>query len=450
MDHEPALGDRLLRYLTVHGSATASEARRELGVSQPAFSRLIASMRESVLVVGRARSTRYHARRQIPGVGKVVTVYEIDEHGESRKAALLHAIAPDGFFVESAVPEIISRIYGDLPYFLESARPGGFLGREVPAQHPEIGLPSDVRLWSADHCLEWASHHGWNLLGNFVIGDEALRGFLKRSIEPPNVVPEALRPAAYTELAQRGAATALGSSAGGEHPKFLALRAPGPVAVLVKFSPAVRDPTSRRFADLLVAEHLAHETLRAHDKSAPLSEIVIGGDRIFLEVERFDRLPNDGRRGLISFLALDAELVGRMRTWPESARALLDKGVIDEAAAEGARWLWSFGELIGNTDMHFANLSFFSKGERILGLAPAYDMLPMAYVPQHGHFRDTPLRPPVPDPAEAALWRSAREAALDFWARVHQDERISEEFRRIAAQNAETVDGLKVLADKLP
>ncbi len=39
--------------------------------------------------------------------------------------------------------------------------------------------------------------------------------------------------------------------------------------------------------------------------------------------------------------------------------------------------------LIGNTDRHFGNVTLFDRYEGPFELAPAYDMLPMLFAPQH-------------------------------------------------------------------
>lgn len=47
----------------------------------------------------------------------------------------------------------VNAVYDDLPWFLFDLRPSGFLGRFVPMRHPELGLPVDIRAWSAEHLL---------------------------------------------------------------------------------------------------------------------------------------------------------------------------------------------------------------------------------------------------------------------------------------------------------
>jgi hypothetical protein len=239
-----------------------------------------------------------------------------------------------------------------------------------------------------------------------------------------------------------------GSSAGGEEPKFLLMRAG--TAALVKFSPPVRDATSRRLADLLIAEHLALECMRAAGHAAARSEILEAGERVFLESDRFDRTPGGGRRGLLSMLALDAEFVGHGASWSDSAAALHAQGRIDGGTLAEIRWRELFGQLIGNTDMHGGNLSFFTRGTRILGLAPAYDMGPALYAPSQGHLRNPPFRPPTPAPADAPIWDSACAAAYALWSQLSEHPRVSPEFRALAGDNAQHVAQARALGRLLP
>ena len=128
------LARQLVDFLRTRPPQSAREACAFLGVSQPVFSRLVASLGTQVLTLGKARRTRYAARREIPGVGDRCVLYEIDAAGSSRRAATLHAVGAGGFVVESEVAEIQSAHFQDLPYFLDGMRPAGFLGRRVPKQ----------------------------------------------------------------------------------------------------------------------------------------------------------------------------------------------------------------------------------------------------------------------------------------------------------------------------
>lgn len=445
------LGRELILFLAMDGPVAAAEACRSLGISQPAFSRLVKKNRGDLLIAGRARSTRYAARRTIVSVGRSVPVYEIDEAGRSRRLAILHAMQPQGFFVETEADDVQDGFFDDLPYFLDDLRPSGFLGRLIPLRHPELALPQDVRLWTSDQCLSYLTRFGWNLSGNLILGEEAFKLYLAHAQAPPDLVETDRRSALYPAMA--GDVLALGtagSSAGGEQPKFLVTRAPGPGAVLVKFSPPAQDETGRRLADLLICEHIAHATLEAHDRPAAKSEIFQARDRTFLEVQRFDRLTGGGRRGLLSLAALEAEFIGAAGNWSGTAAALQAAGHIDETVSRHVQWIECFGRLIANTDMHPRNISFFTQGTRISGPAPVYDMLPMMYAPRQGHIASQRFRPPVPGPADTAVWDEACAAARDFWASAASHSLISKGFQNIARSNAAELNALASVGRMLP
>jgi hypothetical protein len=89
--------------------------------------------------------------------------------------------------------------------------------------------------------------------------------------------------------------------------------------------------------------------------------------------------------------------------------------------------------------MHEGNLSFRPG----LSLAPAYDMLPMAYAPlRGGELPDFSFAPPQARPEDAVARKKAASAAIVFWQRCAMDDRISKAFREICAANAGRVEGL--------
>ncbi len=456
MPKEPKLDleatwDAISRSLLREGSSSGTELAHAAGISQPSFSRIAAAHRDELLVSGRGRATRYSLRRVVADVQAPVPIYEINEDATSRRVANLHPIAAEGYQVEAVVEDVDSGSHADLPYFLNDLRPQGFLGRIVPRQHPELRLPSDVRLWSGDQCLRYLTRYAWNLPGNLIVGDEAFALYLERTLRPPKRVAQGERSAAYPRLAVDMLVSATpGSSAGGEQPKFLTSVEAGGREVLVKFSPRSENEIARRFADLLIAEHLALEVLRGRGRAAAESELVFADVQVFLEVTRFDRTPIGGRRGLISAETLDAEFVGGATSWVSVVKELAKQGMVDGSAAEQVRFLQWFGRQIGNTDMHLGNLSFFSRGHRIVGVAPAYDMVPMLYAPQQGNLPPRRLEMALPDPSEGDAWVEATEAAEEFWHRVARHERISNDFRCIAEENATGLDKAGVLANRLP
>jgi hypothetical protein len=125
-------------------------------------------------------------------------------------------------------------------------------------------------------------------------------------------------------------------------------------------------------------------------------------------------------------------------------------GIIDAHALQTTRWRELFGSLIGNTDMHPENLSFYASGAHVLGIAPSYDMLPMLYMPQHGHVVVPEFHPPTPSPEHATLWDAASRAAADFWDQVATHAQVSAEFRELARENRRAIDKWRELARRLP
>jgi hypothetical protein len=249
----------------------------------------------------------------------------------------------------------------------------------------------------------------------------------------------------YAQLARDAVAGRIaGSSAAGEQPKFTAeigRSADATRHVLVKFTPPLDTAVGQRWSDLLVAEHVAAETLREHGHAAARSHFFRDERRAYLEIERFDRVGAAGRLGLVSIGALDDEFVGERLGWPQSAAALMRAGLITADDARELRWLTAFGALIANTDMHLGNASFLYEGRMRFRLAPAYDMLPMMYAPVRDELTPRAYSPPTPTPAAADQWRAALPAARSFWDAVSADARASLSFREIAGDNAALLSG---------
>ena len=430
----------LLRLLT-GGPRGRRELDKSLGWSQPTFSRRVRALHHSVIAVGRGPATRYAARRRIEGVGDAVALYELDEAGGARHAATLTPVHPRGYWVEAHTDELESAFYEDLPWFLFDLRPAGFLGRFLPRRHPE--MPRDVTLWTGDHVMSWLVRHGGDEVGALVLGEAALERARQRDVlDPP--WPAAERAERFPRLAELALAEPVGSSAAGEQPKFLVrrvverARGTGVRDALVKFSPvrARGDVVAQRVADLLVAEHLTHEVLRGLGRDACASLLLEAGGRVFLEVERFDRTAR-GRRGVVSFFAFDGEFVGRLHSWLDTARGLERLRLVDPGLVADVAWRGFFGRCLGNSDMHHGNLAFMTRGARVLGLAPSYDMLPMMFMPRHGHLVTPAFLPPVPLVDEVAVADSAREAAVMVWLAVSQHDLVSKAFRKVAAQIAD-------------
>lgn len=438
--NQPFVFEKLLKRLSQSGPLTAKGLCDFLDISQSAFSRLIGRGQGSVMRIGRGRHTRYACHRLGAWGKSEIPVSVVDKAGQHTVVATLHPLSPQGFYLESHTELFSSRLYERLPYFFEDLRPSGFLGRLVPRLYPDLGFPEDISLWTDDHCLLYLARYGWDLIGNIIIGEESCETYLSNRIRRLDVVAEADREKCYPRLAEQVLSKGIpGSSAAGEQPKFLSIieTKKGLLPVFVKFSPPIGDAISQRVADLLICEHIAHGVLRKHGKTAPESCLISAGGRLFLEMERFDRNISGGRLGIISLRALDLEFVGQLKSWSETAESLFRQAKINQATYQDIVWLEVFGKLIGNSDRHHGNISFFCEGERMTGLAPVYDMLPMMYAPQQNQLVARSFDPAPPKFFEIPVWNDALSAARYFWSQVAQHAQISGEFKVLTAECVE-------------
>lgn len=421
------------------GPLVAAELRRRLGVSQPSLSRLLREQWSDVAVLGRGRASRYGWYRRIRELEPDLPVYRISRTGEAQRIGNLLTLAPDRLWYSDLEQPRASAEHRSIPWFMTDMRPQGFLGRMFPSSHQDLGLPARVADWNEDQALYALARRGEDCVGNLVVGEESLARWLGR-VHDDHAIAERDRRRQYGLRAQAAlAGHAPGSSAAGEQPKFTAVlrRAGiGPTSVIVKFSPRAFTAAGRRWADLLLAEWLAGEVLREHGHAAAAAALLQTDERSYLEVERFDRVGERGRMGLVSLAALDDEFIGERRGWGESAAGLLRARMIDAEDARELRFLAGFGELIANTDMHLGNASFLVSDNQRLQLAPAYDMLPMWYAPVGEELPRRELRRPVPRPANADQWSAALPVAHAFWSRLASERRITPGFRRIAAGHA--------------
>lgn len=417
-----------LRQRLTAGPRNARQLIEDLGISQPTLSRALAELGDEVVRIGAARSIQYALRDNLRGLPDI-PVHQVDAEGRIRRLGNLIPVRPEGFVMRQE--DGVTLHSEGLPWWLTDMRPQGYLGRAYAARHgAALGLPTRLGDWSDRHALRALLAHGHDMVGNLLLGDAARDRFLAAAPEP---IPEAELPAHYTRLAQEAAQGDIpGTSAGGEQPKFTACiqTAEGPRHVLVKFSEAEPSPVSERWRDLLLAEHLALNTLADAGLAAARTQIIDYGNHRFLEVERFDRQGLLGRRALHSLAALEAEFIGAAPLgWPELTRRLAAERHVRPEAADAAQLLWAFGALIGNTDMHNGNLSFIAEHGRPYALAPAYDMTPMAFAPRSGGgLPDTLPEAAIHASVDNLTWKRGEKLARDFLARVGIEARFSQRF----------------------
>ncbi|MFO0335160.1 MAG: type II toxin-antitoxin system HipA family toxin YjjJ [Pseudomonadota bacterium] len=419
------------------GPTTAADLAQRLGVSQPTISRALRPLEATGRVVrfGRTRGARYGLARDVRGLGSRWPLYRIDEAGLPHEITTLVAVERDHYYAPGG-PSRIEGLGDGLPYYLQDARPAGFLGRAVPSRYPELELPPRVVDWTDDHVLAFLARRGSDTVGDLVLGRESLNRYLEGDGGPP-LVRDVDRVTRYPELATQAMAGApAGSSAQGEHPKFSVRVERGGDAVhaFVKFSPPRDTRVGERWADLLACEALASDFLRSEGVAAARSHVVESGTRVFLESERFDRVGSEGRRGVVTLLAIDAQFHGELDRWTSAAQRLHEDGLLSAEDAERVALLDAFGALIANTDRHLGNLTLFDRREGRFELAPVYDMLPMLFAPSDGDLVERPFKPQGARAESLSVWPRARELALGYWTRLVEEPRLTGAFRRRAAE----------------
>lgn len=433
----------LLDALRTHGVASARQLAGALSVSQPTVSRLLRAAGEHVVAVGETRRRRYVASRDVRGLGSTWPLYRINAHGRPSRLGILRALhggrfhfKPDGKLAWLR-GEFADGLFPDLPWFLHNMRPQGFLGQLFAQRFgPGIGLRDELASWNNDDILIALLLSGADPPGQFILGEQALERALGHT---PHVIAGAQCQRAYAMLADATMAGAPPSSlVPGEQPKFTAcIRGDDDQQrhVIVKFSDGMPyNAISQRWADLLLAEHVANQVLRTHGIVCANTTVLETTDgRRCLQSNRFDRIGAHGRMGLVSLAALDDAHGGQRDDWAQAAQRLLDGGWIDAADAWRLTLCWWFGRLIGNTDMHFGNVGFFLDKALPLRLAPVYDMLPMHFRPaSNGAVTNQAFTPPPPQPESMVTWQQAVRLAGMFWQQLGDDPALSDDFRSLA------------------
>lgn len=444
-----------------------------LGISRPTLMRTVKAAGPAVIAMGQTRRRAYAARRPLRGSMVPLPVFQITPEGEPHQVGQLHLAHGHGCWFEGAFPgwpldasdsAMRDGWFEGLPYPLQDMRPEGFLGRSFARAHaPLLQVSEDPREWSDDDTLHALSLLGSDTVGDLIIGEAAYQRWAQRRLGNDSTkIAEHDRPQAYLKLAEAAMTDGTaGSSAAGEFPKFPAVihrTGTGPQSlpevqhVLVKFSGSDDSPGSRRWADLLVCEHLALQALAGLGLRTAASRILQAGGRTFLELDRFDRHGAFGRSPMCSWQVIGNTFLGDTSgPWPDAGTRLRQRGLIarsDTQTIDALALMWHFGKFIQNTDMHAGNLSFVPVNGQ-LQVAPAYDMLPMHHAPVRGV--ELPVRPyevRLPLPAAFGHARLAATAAEAFWDTASRDVRISEAFRAVCAQSAEEVRRLRGVMDR--
>lgn len=391
---------------------------------------------DRVVKLPNGRQLKYALTRNAFGSGDKLPLLTVDTDGNNTVAAYIRPLLIRGYFVELRPGESplllsISRsgVFDDLPYYLQDLRPQGFVGQQIARELAERSseFPTDPNRWHANHIGRYLLSNGDDLPGNFQFGESAI---LRTRRAPMEYSRDD-----YPEIANKVLAGELtGSSTGGEQPKFTVYSKERSAHVMVKFSPLGNGAVARRWRDILITEYHATEALHAGSVPAANVELVVRGDRLFLEAERFDRIGQYGRSSMISMQMIDAEFVADGADWPVVMKALMEQKLISSEHYLYSCILWEFGYLINNTDTHLGNLSL-GIADSMFSILPSYDMCSMGFVPVRGEVKPFAFSPQSKHSRLNCLdWNEpaqdrVRSLALDFWERVASDNFVSDEFR---------------------
>ncbi|MDX8380892.1 MAG: type II toxin-antitoxin system HipA family toxin YjjJ [Ghiorsea sp.] len=428
---------------------SSKQLQDKTGLSQTVVARQLRELGNRIIKVSNGRPPLYALTANAFGADDNLLICMVDAYGHNTAVATLRPLAHGGFFIEERIgmPSLLlgegkNGIYEDLPYFLYDLRPQGFLGRQIATglAKQSDDFPPNPERWNANHIGRYLVSNGDDLPGNLKFGQQAY-----------NRVPRKIAsstPDDYPALADSVLAGEIpGSSAGGEQPKFTTYCGIQSAHVIVKFSPKGDDPVARRWKDILITEYHAaqvlDETTSATNSFHPnlictaKPQLIEKEGRLFLKSKRFDRSGEHGRLSMLSIQSVDAEFVGLGEGWVPTVRALHSQGLMHSESVGEIAFLWSFGQLIHNTDMHLGNISVSIDGD-IFKLLPVYDMCSMGFAPKAGEVLPYKYKPKHKKELLSSLhniphaeWviEHTLELAHLFWERVKHDSRISDEFK---------------------
>ncbi len=428
-----SLADALHALLKQAPSLSAAQLQAATGKSQASISLALKQLGAEVHKQGAARSTRYALTQAILGLP---ASHELLWNGPDMAGDMpwrfgtLTYLQNDMLYVQSG--KHVWQTKGRLPWFLMPLKPQGFLGRELARARPDF--PSDPDDWTLAQVLYMAINHVNDPVGAFFVGAIETSNFAA----PDDITDKAKH---YEHLATSiGAGLPAGSSAAGEQPKFTA-RQRGGERFIVKFSPPRGTPFGERWHQLLHLEKRALQTLEANGIASAQTEIVETAKRTCLESRRFDRGASAALRHIVSAAAVHDEFVQAPRVnWVVTCEALVKQQLLSGSDARQVTLTYLFGHFIGNTDMHFGNLSFFVDDvvTPVFVPTPVYDMLPMMWRPDihSGNLDPSPLREPVLPSGYAAEAALALTWAIDYWQQASRDAELSAELRALCVENA--------------
>ncbi len=426
MKKEMAL-DQILQLLRMRGVISTGELTRELGVNRSTLTRRLKGVMPDIVRIGNTRKSSLGLLRTIPTLGNEVPLFRINQNGQMTPQGKLLIFHPRQYIVWPK-----TEIFNALPPEISDMAPQGFMGRALVRRHAlELNLPERLQNWSDDHVLIFISKRGEDLPGNLIVGTESARRWMNTKTTSTNR-------RSYPDLANLALeGQPVGSSAGGEQPKFSAF-VDGKYKI-IKFSPHSNSPIDKRWRDLLICEHISLGCLQQLGVEACKTSLHETKAFTFLEADRFDRIGLRGRRSVLSLSAVDGFLFGGRDSWSATAQRLERSHLISSDEVRKIKKLEAYCILTGDTDRHFYNLALFPKTNSEGGfelkrfeLAPAFDKLPMFFAPTERRILDREFPTPIPNSEIIEVWNEVTDLAMEFWCHVSKDLRISANFRQIA------------------
>lgn len=418
-----------------NGPRTSKEIQALTGMSQASVSRVARTESTIVRMPGPA-PYRYAATKTAFDAGQAIPIATIDANGKTLPRAVLRPLMPKGYLIgllagssHLLLGENEDGFFDGVPYFLEDARPQGFLGKMLARRLAEQSddFTADPDKWTEEQFGRYLISNGDDLPGDYIFGAPMLNRVRN--------IPQVQNREHYAQIATNTMAGFVGgTSAGGEQPKFTAFISDTASHVIVKFSPAQDDLTAARWRDILVTEFHALNVLSEFGFTAAQTQLFDQQGRYFLESKRFDRIGTNGRSSMLSLRTIDAELTGVGGDWSEVAEALHKLKLVSFFDWKKISALEQFGGLINNTDMHLGNLSLSIDGDRF-SLLPVYDMCSMGFSPKGTEVADLAFKALERILESQSFESNVLNAAIEFWQRVARDERTSAELRNYVVES---------------
>lgn len=429
--------ERIRNYFRTCQLVTPAELVAVLGVSRSTVTRHIRPLIAQGVVarLGQGKNIQYLYTKPVSELQQPIVLRKINAQAEVEEIGHLW-LTYSGSVLEKLDGSIIE--YDGLPWYMYDLMPKGFLGRRIAKRVcRRIKAPVQPDRWTDADLLRFLTKFRLDITGDLYLsaGEYQPKARKQENTSLEMVLEK------YGDFAQKTGVSVNGqSTAGGEQAKFTSTRCENNVykSCLVKYSPSIdsNNPTVVRIRDLLVCEHLALEVLRDYNGHASETELLDDGTRLYLEVSRFDRVAHNnlqGRIGMVSLESVLAEHCGDYAAnWVDASILLQQEGLVSNHDFKLMHTWQAFSSFIANSDAHNGNISMFFDELQVQGITPAYDMLPMMYMPIAGEVSMPAPKVNKPKRIDAESWKIGCQLGVQFWQRVAVDDRVSDSFKGVA------------------